>query len=189
MQFYEVFCVDILFLLLNSITVLVHFTKMARYYLPLRYRRDASRSMSRSRSPAGRRNRIRRDVSRSASRSPSPSGGHAPISNDLRNRLGPRSASQAKDGTNNGIPKGRRRRSRSASSSVSRSPSRSLSKSLSPHRKKLVSYGRDKTDRRQRKSPTPSVSVSPSPSRSSGENAGLVSYGEEASPHSRSPSK
>jgi hypothetical protein len=164
------------------------FTKCCDFVLS-RYRRDVSRSLSRSRSPAGRRDRVRRDISRSVSRSASPPGGHVPISSDLRNRLGPRSSTQSKDGHNNGGPKGGRRRSRSASSSVSRSPSRSLSKSLSPHKKKLVSYARDKSDRRQRRSPTPSVSVSPSPSRSSGENAGLVSYGEEASPRSRSPSK
>lgn len=154
----------------------------------IRYKRAPSRSISRSRSPAGRRDRSRRDYSRSLSRSPSVSGGRAVISNDLRNRLGPRSASLSKEGHNNGVNKGRRHRSPSGSSSKSHSPSRSASGSLSPHDNKLVSYGRDKSDRRRR-SPTPSVSVSPSRSRSSGENAGLVSYGEEASPDSRSLSK
>ncbi|KAG0573348.1 hypothetical protein KC19_VG170500 [Ceratodon purpureus] len=154
---------------------------------PPRYRRDVRRSKSRSLSPAGRRDGNRRDISRSGSRSASPSGRHAPISSDLRNRLGPRSVPQVKDNCRG--RKGRQRRSRSASSLVSCSPSRSLSKSLSPHRKELVCSGNDKSDRRQRRSPTPSVSLSPSPSRSSGANAGLVSYGEEASPRSGSPSK
>ncbi|KAG0593661.1 hypothetical protein M758_UG008200 [Ceratodon purpureus] len=154
---------------------------------PPRYIRDVCRSIRRSHSPAGRRDHTRRVISRSVSCSASLSGGHAPISSDLRNGLGPHSATQAKDGHKNGGPKGRRRRYRSASSSISRSPSRSLSNGLPPHRQKLVSYARDKSDRRQRRSPTSSASVSPSPSRSSGENAGLVSYGEEASPRSRSP--
>nr|PNR53178.1 hypothetical protein PHYPA_009553 [Physcomitrium patens] len=152
---------------------------------PPRYRRHVSRS--RSRSPPARRDLSRRDISRSISRSASPSGGRAPISNDLRNRLRPRRTSSPKDGPNNGAAGAAIRRSPSATSSISHSPSRSSSKSLSPGRKKLVSYARDKPDRRRRRSTTPSVSVSPSRSRSSGENAGLVSYGRDVSPGPRSP--
>ncbi|CAK9873997.1 unnamed protein product [Sphagnum jensenii] len=144
---------------------------------PPRYRRSASRSLSPSRSPVGR--SCRKDYSRSLSHSVSPGAAPHRISSDLRARLGPDVSNQARGEDNNGATKGRKQRSPSESSLESRSPRRSVSASLSPRNRTLVSYGRDKRDRRR--SPTPSPS--PSRSRSSGGNAGLVSYGD-ASPDS-----
>ncbi|CAM6047023.1 unnamed protein product [Sphagnum compactum] len=144
---------------------------------PPRYRRSASRSLSPSRSPVGRSRR--KDYSRSRSQSVSPGAAPHRISSDLRARLGPDVSNQARGEDNNGATKGRKQRSPSESSLESRSPRRSVSASLSPRNRTLVSYGRDKRDRRR--SPTPSPS--PSRSRSSGGNAGLVSYGD-ASPDS-----
>jgi peptidyl-prolyl isomerase G (cyclophilin G) len=139
---------------------------------PPRYRRSASRSLSPSRSPVGRSRR--KDYSRSLSHSMSPGAAPHRISSDLRARLGPDVSNQARGEDNNGATKGRKQRSPSESSLESRSPRRSVSASLSPRNRTLVSYGRDKRDRRR--SPTPSPS--PSRSRSSGGNAGLVSYGD-----------